>query len=111
VERSAHARKSEVFPLPGGAEITVTRLLTARSSICSRPCRWSRPRGIEVSLENCPGGSLCCVVTGLSPAFILGPYVSTAVNPDALATRSNPWIRSHSRALHGASRFVTAACR
>ena len=34
VERSAHARNSEVFPLPGGAEMTVTRLVTARSSSC-----------------------------------------------------------------------------
>ena len=50
VERSAHARNSEVFPLPGGAEMTVTRLVTARSSIRGRlpdragPGRRTRPQ-------------------------------------------------------------------
>ncbi len=33
VERSAHVRNSEVFPLPAGAEMTVIRLVTARSSV------------------------------------------------------------------------------
>ena len=41
-ERSAHARSSEVFPLPGGAEMTVTRLATARSSSWRRSPRSSR---------------------------------------------------------------------
>jgi hypothetical protein len=51
VERRAHARKSEVFPLPGGAETTVTRLVTARSSVWSRSSRSSRPRATASSLE------------------------------------------------------------
>ena len=51
VERRAHARNSEVFPLPGGAETTVTRLVTARSSIWRRSSRSSRPRATESSLE------------------------------------------------------------
>ena len=52
VERSAHARNSEVFPLPGGAEMTVTRLVTARSSIWRRSSRSSRPRATETSLRD-----------------------------------------------------------
>ena len=50
-ERSAHARNSEVFPLPGGAEMTVTCLVTARSSSWRRSLPSSRPRATEASLE------------------------------------------------------------
>jgi hypothetical protein len=32
LERRAHALNSEVFPLPGGAETTITRLVTAHRS-------------------------------------------------------------------------------
>src|SRR4051812_12451082 len=47
VEWSAHARSSEVLPLPAGAEMTVTRLPTARSSIWRRSSRSSRRRATD----------------------------------------------------------------
>ena len=61
VERSAQARNSEVFPLPAGAETTVIRLVTARSSVWRSTSRSSRPRATENSLEigcsRCPSPS------------------------------------------------------
>ena len=110
VERSAHARNSEVFPLPGGAEMTVTRLVTARSSSWRRSSRSSRPRATETSLEiGCSRSSLRCVVAKLvmrfsrsSPSIRLGgwPWLVRYRAPDRGSPRrawrrvvacSRPW--------------------
>jgi len=45
--RSAHARNSDVFPLPAGAEMTVTRLVTAHSSRWRSSPRSSRLRATD----------------------------------------------------------------
>src|SRR6266516_202521 len=49
--RSDHVRRSDVFPLPGGAEMTVTFLVTARSSVARRSSRRSRPAAREAPVE------------------------------------------------------------
>ena len=55
--RSDHARSSDVFPLPGGAEMTVTFLSEERSNAAKRSSRRSSPFATPVMLARLPRSS------------------------------------------------------
>src|SRR6266568_7985998 len=79
-EWSIHARNSEVLPLPGGAEMTVRGLVTARSSNWRRSLRSSRPRVPETS---CATGYGAMQLAGPG---VLGPPRDRAAAVEVLRT-------------------------
>jgi hypothetical protein len=86
LERSDHVRRSDVFPLPGGAEMTVTFLAVARSSAAKRSSRLRRPGARErpAEVSSAERSRRCAVSFLIMPALrSVGSVASFRVPPAA----------------------------
>lgn len=82
--RSAQARSKDVFPLPAGAEMIVTRRRAARSRVATRSCR------------------------SINPTLLPGPSSIALSPPGEPSAYSEEITRIHRRHLTGAAGTMTA---